>query len=242
MAETGGNIDCPDLGQLDWAAIHHAIDRRGWATVPLFGAASCRALEALWQVPDAFRKEVVMERHAYGQGRYRYWAYPLPAEIAALRQGLYAGLQPLAEAWRVRLSAPGPAYPADHAEYLARCHRAGQTKPTPLILQYEAEGYNCLHQDLYGAEHFPIQATILLSEPRVDFEGGEFVLVEQRPRAQSIPEVVPLERGEMVLFAVNHRPAPGVRGDRRVTLRHGVSRVRRGHRTAIGVILHDALR
>ncbi|HLZ67941.1 MAG TPA: 2OG-Fe(II) oxygenase [Aliidongia sp.] len=228
--------------KLDWTALHRSLDERGWATQPLFEGAECLALQALWQVPGAFRKEVVMERHAYGQGRYRYWNYPLPAEIATLRQTLYAGLQPLAEAWRRRLGQGGPAYPAEHADYLARCHRAGQTKPTPLILDYETGGYNCLHQDLYGAEIFPIQATILLSRPRVDFDGGEFVLVEQRPRAQSIPEVVPLEQGEMVLFAVNHRPVPGARGDRRVTLRHGVSRVRRGHRMAIGVILHDAER
>ncbi|HEV2675434.1 MAG TPA: 2OG-Fe(II) oxygenase [Aliidongia sp.] len=242
MGEASEMIGGRDLGQLDWTIIRRALDRHGWATVPLFDAASCQGLRDLWQTPDAFRKEVVMERHAYGQGRYRYWAYPLPPEILALRQALYAGLRPLAEDWRVRLGGAGAAYPVAYADYLERCHQAGQTKPTPLILQYEADGYNCLHQDLYGAEIFPVQATILLSEPRVDFEGGEFVLVEQRPRAQSIPEVVPLERGHMVLFAVNHRPAPGARGDRRVTLRHGVSRVRRGHRTAIGVILHDAER
>jgi len=227
-------------GSFDWPAIHSALDRRGWATVPLYDADSCRRLRALWQAPETFRKEVVMERHAFGQGRYRYWDYPLPDEIAALRLALYRGLQPLAEAWRCRLGLPGPAYPATYADYLARCHGAGQNKPTPLILDYEVDGYNCLHQDLYGAEIFPIQATILLSEPGVDFDGGEFVLVEQRPRAQSIPEVVPLGQGEMVFFAVNHRPAPGARGERRVTLRHGVSRVRRGHRMSIGIILHDA--
>jgi hypothetical protein len=237
MAELGATLD-----QFDWTEIHRDLDRRGWATRPLMDAGACRRLQALWDAPGAFRKEVVMERHAYGQGRYRYWAYPLPDEIGALRQALYAGLQPLAEAWRGRLGLPGAAYPRSYADYLARCHAAGQTRPTPLILQYEADGYNCLHQDLYGAEIFPIQATVLLSRPGVDFEGGEFVLVEQRPRAQSIPEVVPLVQGEMVLFAVNHRPAPGARGERRVTLRHGVSRVRRGHRTAIGIILHDAER
>ena len=230
-----------ELGEkLDWTELHRGLDERGWASQPLLDGAGCQALQALWQAPGAFRKEVVMERHAYGRGRYRYWDYPLPPEIATLRRALYAGLQPLAEGWRRRLGLGGPAYPADHADYLARCHRAGQTRPTPLILDYEAEGYNCLHQDLYGAEIFPIQATILLSRPRVDFDGGEFVLVEQRPRAQSIPEVVPLDQGDIVLFAVNHRPAPGARGDRRVTLRHGVSRVRRGHRMAVGVILHDA--
>ncbi|HWK46398.1 MAG TPA: 2OG-Fe(II) oxygenase [Stellaceae bacterium] len=236
------------VARLPWDRLTADLDARGYATVPLFDAGDCAVLRGLYGDDAAFRKTVVMERHAYGRGEYRYWRYPLPAMVAGLRRALYAGLAPLAGDWARRLATPGRpavAYPASHEAYLARCHAAGQTRPTPLILRYEADGFNCLHQDLYGEHVFPIQATVLLSTPMAapgtgDFSGGEFTLVEQRPRAQSRVEVVPLTLGEMVLFAVRDRPAQGARGDHRVTLRHGVSRVRGGERYTVGVILHDA--
>ncbi|HVJ51491.1 MAG TPA: 2OG-Fe(II) oxygenase [Aliidongia sp.] len=228
------------LAGLDWARIGEDLDRRGWAVAPILSPEACANAIALWREEDAFRKQVVMERHGFGQGLYKYWRYPLPSMIASLRNDLYAGLAPIAERWRQRLGAEGTPFPASHEDYLARCHAAGQTLPTPLLLRYEAEGYNCLHQDLYGAHVFPMQAAFLLSRPELDFTGGEFALVEQRPRAQSCVEVVPLARGDMVVFAVDHRPLQGSRGWYRTRLRHGVSRVRTGERYTLGIILHDA--
>ena len=225
---------------LDWSAMGQALERQGWATAPLLAPAECAAFDGLWADEAAFRKTVVMARHGFGEGLYRYWRYPLPAPIAALRGALYSALSPVAESWRQRLDAAAEPYPASYDAYLARCHAAGQRLPTPLLLRYRPGGYNCLHQDLYGAELFPLQAAILLSAPGADFTGGEFVLVEQRPRAQSKAEVVPLRQGEMVVFAVNHRPVRGTRGWYRTALRHGVSPVRSGARATLGIILHDA--
>lgn len=228
------------LDSQDWPVLTADLDARGHAvTAPLLTPAECRDIAA-WYGEDArFRSRVVMERHTYGEGEYRYFAYPLPDAVAALRATLYARLAPLASDWAARLGMAEP-YPPDLAGYTERCHAAGQTKPTPLLLRYEAGGYNRLHQDLYGDQVFPLQATLLLSAPGEEFDGGEFALVEQRPRAQSKIEVVPLEQGAMVIFAVRHRPAQGARGPYRVALRHGVSRIRRGRRFALGIILHDA--
>jgi hypothetical protein len=186
-----------------------------------------------------FRSRVVMARHGFGRGEYKYFAYPLPATIAALRTALYPPLAAVANRWNAAMGID-VRYPASHAEYLTRCHHAGQAKPTPLLLQYEAGDYNCLHQDLYGEHVFPLQATILLSRPGVDFTGGEFMLTEQRPRMQSRGEVVTLTQGEAVIFPVHHRPVQGTRGRYRVNMRHGVSRIRSGHRHTIGIIFHDA--
>ena len=222
------------------SALSDSLDERGYATLPaLVDPATCRALAARWDEDGVFRKRVVMEKHAYGQGEYRYFAYPLPSAVQSLRTSLYRELAPLANRWREALRLPG-GFPAELEAYLEKCHAAGQTKPTPLVLRYEAGGYNCLHQDLYGAEVFPLQATVLLSDPARDFAGGEFLLVEQRPRAQSRGEVVPLAQGDAGVFATRERPRRGPRGFHRVQLRHGVSRVREGLRFTLGLIFHDA--
>lgn len=224
----------------DWPRASRELDRQGWTTLPgLLAAAECDAIAALYAEEMAFRSRVVMARHGFGQGEYKYFAYPLPPAVQALRTGLYAELAPVANAWHARLGLP-PRFPPDHAAFLRTCHEAGQCRPTPLLLRYGPGDYNCLHQDLYGDHVFPIQATILLSSPDTDFDGGEFVLTEQRPRMQSRAMVVPLRKGDAVLFAVRHRPAQGTRGDYRVTLRHGVSPVRAGQRHSMGVIFHDA--
>jgi hypothetical protein len=188
---------------------------------------------------DVFRSRVVMARHGFGRGEYQYFRYPLPALVQQLRSALYAPLSRIANHWSAALGLP-PHFPDTLEAFLDRCHAAQQTKPTPLLLRYGAGDYNCLHQDIYGQQVFPMQATVLLSAPGKDFEGGEFVLTEQRPRAQSRVEVVPLAQGEAVIFAVHHRPAPGARGMRRVTMRHGVSRIRRGERYTLGLLFHDA--
>jgi len=217
-----------------------AHDRDGYAVLPgLMEAEECRALAALYDEREAFRSRVVMARHGFGQGEYKYLAYPLPSAVEDLRQALYPRLAPVANDWQRRLGLAASFPPALDA-YLARCHAAGQSRPTPLILKYGPGDYNCLHQDLYGELVFPIQATVLLSQPGEDFAGGEFVLVEQRPRRQSRAEVVPLSQGDAVLFPVNHRPVAGTRGFYRATMRHGVSRVRSGQRFTLGVIFHDA--
>jgi uncharacterized protein len=187
-----------------------------------------------------FRSHIIMGRHGFGRGEYKYFRYPLPDIIAELRTALYARLAPIANHWNAAMSIDAR-YPEMHADFITRCHEAGQLRPTPLLLQYGAGDYNCLHQDLYGEHVFPIQVAILLSEPARDFTGGEFVLTEQRPRMQSRPEVVSLQQGDAVAFAVHHRPVQGTRGVYRVNLRHGVSRVRSGHRHTIGIIFHDAL-
>jgi len=216
------------------------LDRDGYAVLPgLLGAEECRGLAALYDERGPFRSRVVMARHGYGQGEYKYLAYPLPLVVEALRQRLYPRLASVANGWQRRLGREA-AFPATLDAYLARCHAAGQSRPTPLILKYGAGDYNCLHQDLYGELVFPIQATVLLSRPGEDFTGGEFLLVEQRPRRQSRGEAVPLGQGDAVIFPVNHRPVAGARGDYRTTMRHGVSRVRSGQRFTLGVIFHDA--
>ncbi len=228
------------IGALDWAALAADLDSRGWARLPgLLDREACEEATRLYALPDRFRSHVVMARHGYGRGEYRYFAYPLPASVAELRSTLYPFLVPIANRWHERLGLK-PRFPADHAAFLARCHEARQTRPTPLMLQYGPGDYNCLHQDLYGEHVFPLQVAILLSEPGSDFSGGEFVLTEQRPRMQSRVEVVPLEQGDAVLFAVNVRPRAGVNGDYRVAMRHGVSTVREGQRHTLGIIFHDA--
>jgi hypothetical protein len=228
------------LDATDWGAIAAAIDADGFATIPgILNEADCSALIALYGDQSRFRSRIVMERHAYGLGEYQYFAYPLPPLVAALRTALYRHLAPLANDWVRRLRL-GAEYPPNCDEFLERCHAAGQTKPTPLLLRYEQGGYNCLHQDRYGEFAFPLQGTVLLSRPGGDFEGGEFLLVEQRPRAQSRGMVVRLGQGDLVLFANAVRPVAGVRGDYRVNTRHGVSRVTAGRRWTLGLIFHDA--
>lgn len=211
----------------------------GYAVRRLLDAAGCRAVAALYDDDTRFRSRVVMERHNFGRGEYKYLAYPLPETVVALRTALYPPLVAIANAWRRSLGQAAE-FPATHAAYLAECHAEGQTRPTPLLLRYGPGDYNCLHQDLYGARVFPLQLAILLSEPGVDFTGGEFVLTEQRPRAQSRAEVVALRQGDAVIFPVHHRPVAGSRGPYRVTMRHGVSRIRSGMRQTLGIIFHDA--
>jgi hypothetical protein len=228
------------IDALDWAAIEAELDAHGAATTgPLLTAAECAALTALYPEERPFRSRVVMARHGYGRGEYKYLAYPLPEVVAELRPALYARLVPTANRWHERLGSD-TRFPPGHADFLERCHAAGQTRPTPLLLRYGPGDFNCLHQDLYGEHVFPLQVAVLLSAPERDFTGGEFVLTEQRPRLQSRAEVVPLRRGEAVVFAVHHRPAQGSRGTYRVNLRHGVSRVRSGTRHTLGIIFHDA--
>ena len=227
------------IASIDTARLATSLDEHGYATLPaLLSAGECRALAALYDDEAAFRSRVVMQRHGFGRGEYKYLRYPLPAPVEGLRGALYPLLAPIANRWREALGEKGR-FPASLGDFLAECHAAGQTRPTPLILKYAAGDYNRLHQDLYGALVFPLQLTILLSDP-ADFAGGEFLLVEQRPRMQSRGEVVPLRQGEAVVFAVHHRPVRGTRGFYRVNLRHGVSRLRSGERTTLGVIFHDA--
>jgi len=224
----------------EWQAALAALDERGHAVLPgLLDPAECGDLAALYPDDTAFRSRVVMARHNFGSGEYKYLRYPLPEGVATLRHDLYPHLVPLANLWHERLRLE-PRFPATLDDYLERCHAAGQLRPTPLILKYGEGDYNCLHQDLYGELVFPLQATVLLSSPGCDFAGGEFMLIEQRPRMQSKGEVVPLNRGDAVVFAVNHRPVAGSRGFYRATMRHGVSRLRSGHRFTLGVIFHDA--
>jgi len=224
----------------DWDGVSSGLDARGNATLErLLFPDECRALAALYAEDQRFRSRVVMASHGYGRGEYKYFAYPLPEIVAHLRTALYPRLAPIANRWNAAMRIEVD-YPQTHAEYLARCHAAGQVRPTPLLLQYAADDYNCLHQDLYGEHVFPLQVAVLLSQPDHDFTGGEFVLTEQRPRMQSRPEIVPLRQGDAVIFAVHHRPVQGTRGVYRVNMRHGVSRVRTGHRHTLGVIFHDA--
>jgi hypothetical protein len=228
------------VAALDWRRLAAQLDERGCATTgALLTAAECAALRAVYDDDAAFRSRVVMARHGFGRGEYKYFSYKLPPLVEDLRTAVYPHLAPVANAWEHALGT-GVDYPEDHAAYLARCHAAGQRRPTPLLLKYTAGDYNCLHRDLYGELVFPLQLTVLLSRPGADFTGGEFVLTEQRPRMQSRAEVVPLAAGEAVIFAVNQRPMCGTRGVYRVAHRHGVSRVRRGERFTLGVIFHDA--
>jgi uncharacterized protein len=228
------------LAAADWTRLAAELDERGVAMLPgLLDRASCRAIADSYVDSSLFRSRVVMAQHGFGRGEYRYFAYPLPFDLAAVRGALYAPLAPLANRWNERLRIE-TRFPATHAEFLERCHAAGQTRPTPLLLCYVAGDYNCLHRDLYGEHVFPLQMAVLLSAPGADFTGGEFVVTEQRPRMQSRVEVVPLAQGDAVIFAVSERPVNGARGAYRVTHRHGVSRVTRGERHTLGVILHDA--
>ena len=229
-----------DVAAIDWPRVLADLDAQGAAVITdLLDPEQCRAMAARYGDAQGFRSRVVMQRHGYGQGEYRYFDYPLPDLVASLRTAVYPQLAPIANRWNERMNID-TRYPATHADYLARCHAAGQTRPTPLLLQYGPGDYNCLHQDLYGEQVFPLQLAVLLSEPGQDFSGGEFVLTEQRPRMQSRLEVVPLKQGDAVIFAVHHRPVAGSRGSYRVNLRHGVSRIRSGRRHTLGVIFHDA--
>jgi hypothetical protein len=225
---------------IDWVALSGALDQQGSATIEgLLGRGECEALSALYPQDAPFRSRIVMARHGFGRGEYKYFAYPLPGLVAALRAALYPRLVPVANAWQAALCSD-VRFPAEHTQFIRRCHAAGQVRPTPLLLEYGAGDYNCLHQDLYGEHVFPLQVAVLLSEPGRDFTGGEFVMTEQRPRVQSRAEVVALQQGDAVVFAVHHRPVQGTRGVYRVNLRHGVSRVRSGRRHTLGVIFHDA--
>jgi hypothetical protein len=225
---------------LDWTKLAHDLDARGSAVIErLISPRECAALAALYATDTLFRSRVVMAKHGFGRGEYKYFSYPLPDPIGRLRTALYPHLAAVANRWNDAMGVD-VSFPAQHAQFIKRCHAAGQRRPTPLLLQYGAGDYNCLHQDLYGEHVFPLQLTILLSEPGRDFTGGEFVITEQRPRMQSRAEVVPLGRGDAVIFAVCHRPVHGTRGVYRVNLRHGVSRVRSGRRHTAGIIFHDA--
>jgi uncharacterized protein len=228
------------LQAYDWAGIADELDAHGCAMLEaLLSPNECMALARLYADDGRFRSRVVMGRHGFGRGEYRYFDYPLPDVVAELRGAAYPLLVPIANRWNASMGL-AVRYPATHAEFIERCHAAGQRRPTPLLLQYGAGDYNCLHQDLYGEHVFPLQLAILLSEPGRDFSGGEFVLTEQRPRMQSRVEVAPLRQGDAVLFAVHQRPVQGTRGSYRVNMRHGVSRVRSGHRHTLGIIFHDA--
>jgi hypothetical protein len=228
------------VAAVDWREAAESLDARGYATTAaLLTPEQCRGLSALYEREEAFRSRVVMQRHGFGRGEYKYLRYPLPTIVEALRQTIYPQLAPIANRWHARLRQEGR-FPPTLGSYLKECHKAGQERPTPLILKYETGDYNCLHQDLYGSLVFPLQLTVLLSVPEADFCGGEFLLVEQRPRAQSRGEVVPLQQGQAVIFPVHHRPVEGTRGPYRVMMRHGVSRLRSGQRYTLGVIFHDA--
>jgi hypothetical protein len=225
---------------LDWTAVAESLDAYGCATtLPLLSPDDCAALAASYANDDQFRSRIVMARHGFGRGEYKYFAYPLPGLVAELRTALFSPLAAIANRWNEALGV-AQRFPDGHAAYLKQCHAAGQTRPTPLLLQYGPGDYNCLHQDVYGENVFPLQVAFVLSEPGRDFTGGEFVLTEQRPRMQSRAEVVPLRQGEGVIFPVHHRPVQGTRGVYRVNMRHGVSRLRTGRRHTLGIIFHDA--
>jgi uncharacterized protein len=238
-ARVGASADAR-VAAYDWQSIAAELDNAGCAILrALLSREECRDIAGLYTDETHFRSRVHMARHGFGKGEYRYFKYPLPGLIGGLRTALYPRLAPIANGWNERMKLD-ERYPDDHAVFLKRCHDAGQTRPTPLLLQYAPGDFNCLHQDLYGELAFPMQATILLSQPHKDFTGGEFVLTEQRPRMQSRADVVPLEQGDAVVFAVHHRPVQGSKGNYRVNLRHGVSRVRSGLRHTVGIIFHDA--
>ncbi len=230
-----------ELDDYDWPAIEAQLDEVGWAVCPrLLRPDACRAIAGRYDETATFRSNIVMARHGFGRGEYKYFAYPLPEPIAALRRAVYRRLVPTANRWHAALRLE-TTFPAEHEAFIERCHAAGQPRPTPLLLQYGPGDFNALHQDLYGAQVFPLQLAVLLSQPGADFAGGEFVLTEQRPRMQSRVHVVPLAQGDGVIFAVSHRPALGARGPYRVTMRHGVSPLRTGRRHTLGVIFHDAI-
>ena len=228
------------LEAIDWSAVSADLDAQGWAVMPkLLYANECGSVAARYDQDAEFRSHIVMARHGFGRGEYKYFAYPLPSLVEELRTDLYPHLAPIANRWHETMGTD-VRFPDNHAAFIARCHAAGQTRPTPLLLRYGEDDYNALHQDLYGEHVFPLQIAVLLSEPGEDFEGGEFVLTEQRPRMQSRAMVVPLRQGDAVVFAVNSRPVQGTRGSYRVKLRHGVSKLRSGHRHTLGIIFHDA--
>lgn len=234
-------MDIPAIARTLAPELEQALDLHGHAILPrLLDAATCHDLTARYDDEALYRSRIVMKRHGFGSGEYRYYAYPLPPPVAALRQALYPLLAPIANRWNAQLRLPAR-YPATHAEYLRACHAAGQQRPTPLILRYGPGDYNCLHQDLYGEWVFPLQVAILLSRPGRDFHGGEFMLTEQCAGQPARAEVVPLQQGDGVVFAVHHRPVPGARGSRRASMRHGVSRLHEGSRHTLGIIFHDAL-
>jgi hypothetical protein len=236
---TGENIESR-VAAIDWTDAGTHLDANGWAMLQgMLSAEECQAIADLYEDAGRFRSRVVMARHGFGRGEYQYFSYPLPDIVADLRTSIYPRLVPIADRWNEAMGID-VRYPAEHSKFLARCHRAGQTRPTPLLLRYGKDDFNALHQDLYGEHVFPFQVAFLLSKPGEDFTGGEFVLTEQRPRMQSRAEVVPLRQGDGVIFAVHHRPVKGTRGFYRVNLRHGVSRLRSGHRHTLGVIFHDA--
>jgi uncharacterized protein len=229
------------VAALDWQALATALDDDGYAVTPsIISRAECRSVAAMFDADQRFRSRIVMERQGFGRGEYKYFAYPLPAVVASLRAALYPRLAPIANRWNQAMGIE-VRYPPEHAEFLDRCHRAGQTRPTPLLFRYGGGDYNRLHQDLYGEHLFPLQVLFMLSVPGRDFSGGEFVLSEQRPRMQSRVEVVSFGQGDAVIFAVRERPMRGARGTYRVVMRHGVSRVRSGRRHTLGIIFHDAL-
>jgi len=228
------------VDQYDWNTIAADLSGYGAAVLPkLVSVKECQQIASLYPQEEHFRSHVIMARHGFGKGEYRYFKYPLPGLLGDLRTALYRRLAPIANEWNERMG-ENARYPAGHAEFLKHCHDRGQLRPTPLLLQYVPDDYNCLHQDLYGDLAFPIQVAVLLSEPGKDFTGGEFVLTEQRPRMQTRAEVVPLSQGDAVAFAVHNRPVQGTRGTYRVNLRHGVSRIRSGLRHTVGIIFHDA--
>lgn len=247
LASEEANLPVPDttravssVESLDWQRVANALNESGNALLKgVLTPQDCEALTSLYGNDDIFRSRVVMARHGFGRGEYKYFSYPLPEILQGLRTSLYERLAPVANLWNQQMCIE-VRYPAKHADFIERCHKAGQLRPTPLLLQYGAGDYNCLHQDLYGEHVFPIQVAFLLSEPGRDFAGGEFVLTEQRPRMQTRPEVVPLRQGDAVAFAVHHRPVQGTRGVYRVNLRHGVSRLQSGQRHTVGIIFHDA--
>jgi uncharacterized protein len=235
VEDIGGRIRA-----VDWSRVAQDLDAAGNAILErLLSPDECRSLAGSYHADDIFRSRIVMARHGFGRGEYKYFSYPLPEIVGGLRTALYPRLVPIANRWNEALGID-LRYPAEHADFIARCHEAGQRKPTPLLLQYQADDYNCLHQDVYGEHVFPLQVAILLSQPGRDFTGGEFVMTEQRPRMQSRAEVVPLGQGDAVVFTVRNRPVRGTRGAYRVNLRHGVSRIRSGHRHTVGIIFHDA--
>ncbi|MDF7776482.1 2OG-Fe(II) oxygenase [Sphingomonas sp. AOB5] len=228
-----------DIERYDWCAIAQDLDAQGWAVLPgLLDAAACAETAARYDAPEQFRSHVMMARHGFGRGEYRYFAYPLPPLVQGLRSAIYPKLVPVANRWHVRMGIDRR-FPDDHDAFLAECRADGQVRPTPLLLRYGPGDYNCLHRDLYGDHVFPLQLAVLLSSP-ADFTGGDFVLTEQRPRMQSRAEVVPLGQGDAVIFAVNQRPVAGSRGDYRTAMRHGVSTIRSGQRHTLGIIFHDA--
>ena len=227
-------------GDVDWSCVAADLDAKGFAVMAnLLTSPECQDIAAMYPDEERFRSRIVMARHGFGKGEYKYFGYPLPDRIGELRAELYPGLATIANRWNMEMGID-VRYPADHQAFLRRCHDQGQTRPTPLLLQYVPDDFNCLHQDIYGELAFPLQVAILLSEPESDFTGGEFVLTEQRPRMQSRAEVVPLRQGDAVAFAVHNRPVKGTKGNYRVNLRHGVSRIRTGLRHTVGIIFHDA--